>query len=33
MCGTGIVALVAGGLALLIGVPTYRANRTGIKVD
>jgi|1186.fasta_scaffold01877_2 hypothetical protein len=33
MRGTGIVALVAGGLALLIGVPTYAANRTAVKVD
>ena len=29
----GIAALVAGGLGLLIGVPTCAANRTAVKVD
>ncbi len=29
----GIVSLLAGGLGLLIGVPTYVANRTAIKID
>lgn len=29
----GVIALVAGGVGLLIGLPTYAANRTAIKID